>query len=76
MADEIKDTIPVILPKIEGSVLFGVSSRAVIAILLVSAVCIMSVFGIPVVEPLYTLALTATAYYFGHTVGSSTKTKL
>jgi len=28
MADEIKDTIPVILPKIEGSVLFGVSSRA------------------------------------------------
>jgi len=72
MSDEIKDTtVPSTKP--DGSMLFGISSRAVIAILLVLTVCIMSALGIPIVEPIYTLVLTVVAFYFGHIQGSNKK---
>lgn len=49
----------------EESTLFNVSIRAWTLLLLVLTVCIMSVIGIEVKEPLYTLVGLAVGFYFG-----------
>jgi len=54
------------LPKVTlESELFGVSIRAWTLMILVLTVCIMSVMGIEVREPLYTLVGLAVGFYFG-----------
>lgn len=47
------------------SELLGVSIRAWTLLILVITVCIMSVIGIEVREPLYTLVGLAVGFYFG-----------
>ena len=59
-----------VTPQNDGSQIFGVSLRGIIAIILVGTVCLLSGFKIPVLEPLYTLVTMATGFYFGHTVGN------
>lgn len=49
----------------EESTLFNVSIRAWTLLMLVTTVCIMSVVGIEVKEPLYTLVGLAVGFYFG-----------
>lgn len=44
---------------------FGVSIRAWLALILVYTTCMMSVLVIKVEEPLYSLVLLATGFYFG-----------
>jgi hypothetical protein len=47
------------------STLMGVSVRAWLALILVCTVCILSGMQIEVLEPLYSLSLIATGFYFG-----------
>lgn len=47
------------------SELLGVSIRAWTLLILVTTVCVMSVIGIEVKEPLYTLVGLAVGFYFG-----------
>ncbi len=49
----------------EESQLFGVSIRGWIAVILVSTVCLMSMFKIKVEEPMYTLVVMAVSFYLG-----------
>lgn len=49
----------------DDSKLIGVSVRAWLAILFSVTVCAMALGGMEVKEPLYTLAATACAFYFG-----------
>lgn len=49
----------------DDSRLWGVSMRAWMALLIVVTVCAMSMAGIPVVEPLYSMSLLALGFYFG-----------
>ena len=78
MSEEIKPIQPVTEADNEnnnsiGSTIFGVSLRGIIALLIILTICGMSAFGRPVVEPLYSNALTVLAYYYGHIHGSQTK---
>jgi hypothetical protein len=47
------------------SKILGVSVRGIIVLLVVATVCLMSLGGLTVVEPLYTLAGLTVGYYFG-----------
>ena len=47
------------------SLLFGVSIRAWIAVLVIGTVCFMSIREISIKEPLYTLAGLVVGFYFG-----------
>ncbi len=58
-------------PVNDGSQIFGISARALIAISLVLTVCGLSAFKIPVTEPLNTLVTMVVGVYFGHTIGIS-----
>lgn len=44
---------------------FKISVRAWIAVLIVVTVCVMSIFRVEVIEPLYTLASMSVGWYFG-----------
>ena len=52
------------LPK-DSSKLFGVSIRGWIVILMVITMCGMSIYGINIVEPLYSSILLGLGFYFG-----------
>jgi hypothetical protein len=54
-----------------GSMLFGVSVRGWLALLLVVTVCVLSGLKIPIEEPLKSLAIAVCAFYFGHQIGGS-----
>ena len=47
------------------SKLFGVSVRGWLAVLIIATVCILSFFRVKVEEPLYSLVLVTSAFYFG-----------
>lgn len=47
------------------SKMFGVSLRGLITLIVVLTVCGMSIGGLTVIEPLYTLAGLCVGYYFG-----------
>lgn len=51
--------------KLKESSIFGVSLRGLIALVVISTVCVMSVAVIEVKEPLYTLAGLIVGFYFG-----------
>jgi hypothetical protein len=53
----------------DQSRIFGTSLRGWISFTVVYTVCIMSLFGVDVKEPLYTLAGMVVAYYFGQEKG-------
>ena len=66
MSNEDQSEAPATNPSTsEESTLFNVSIRAWTLLLLVLTVCIMSVTGIEVKEPLYTLVGLAVGFYFG-----------
>lgn len=45
--------------------IFNLSARAWIAVVVILTVCAMSVMGVVIEEPLYTLAGMVVAYYYG-----------
>ena len=47
------------------SKVYGVSVRGWLAVLIISTVCILSFFKIKIEEPLYSLVLVTSAFYFG-----------
>lgn len=49
----------------DSSKLFGVSVRGWVAVTVVLTVCAMSLASVTVIEPLYSLSLLATGFYFG-----------
>ena len=49
----------------DDSKLFGVSFRGWLAFIIVFSVCMMSLSGVKVDEPLYTLCTVAVGFYFG-----------
>lgn len=51
--------------RLKESSIFGVSLRGLIALVVIATVCVMSVAGVLVQEPLYTLAGMIVAFYFG-----------
>lgn len=53
----------------DQSRIFGASLRGWISFTVVYTVCVMSLFGVDVKEPLYTLAGMVVAYYFGQEKG-------
>lgn len=65
MSEEIK---PETLQRAESephhSVLFGISLRGWIAVIIVLTVCVMSILALEVKEPLYTLAGMVIGYYY------------
>jgi len=66
MSNEDQSEAPATNPSTsEESTLFNVSIRSWTLLLLVLTVCIMSVTGIEVKEPLYTLVGLAVGFYFG-----------
>lgn len=60
-------------PQKDNSRLFGISLRGCVALILVLTVCAMSVMQIVVSEPLYSLSLTISSFYFGHQVAARNK---
>ena len=74
VAPVVVSTPPTAAANSDNSTILGVSLRGIIAILLVITICAMSLLKIQVIEPLYTLGITAVAFYFGHQVGLSKKT--
>lgn len=56
-----------------GSQAFGVSIRAWLALLLTLTVCLQSIFGQTIVEPLYSLSIMALGFYFGQKTSPTTK---
>lgn len=50
---------------INESSIFGISVRALIAFTLVLCVCVMSLMGLDVNEPLYTLVIMGVSFYLG-----------
>jgi hypothetical protein len=50
---------------VSNSVIWGVSIRGWIVLIVVLTVCTMSLAGIVVIEPLYSLAWVTVGYYFG-----------
>lgn len=66
MSNEDQSEAPATNPSTsEESTLFNVSVRAWTLLMLVTTVCVMSVTGIEVKEPLYTLVGLAVGFYFG-----------
>ncbi len=66
MSNEDQSEAPATNPSTsEESTLFNVSIRSWTLLLLVLTVCIMSMIGIEVKEPLYTLVGLAVGFYFG-----------
>jgi len=59
------ETQQILKPTKDDSRLFGISLRGLIALIVVLTVCVMSVIGVLVVEPLYTLAGLIVGFYFG-----------
>ncbi len=57
------------------SKLFGCSVRGLLVIMIVGTVCYMSVVGIIVSEPLYTLVGLTVGYYFGQNQSKTATTK-
>lgn len=55
------------------SSLFGVSFRGWLTLALIATVCYMSINGIEIKEPLYTLAGMVVGYYFGHSRNKTNK---
>jgi hypothetical protein len=56
------------------SQIFGVSLRGILAIIVLSTVCLMQSLGMKVEEPLYSLALVIAGVYFGQKFpGNGTK---
>ncbi len=53
----------------------GISVRGIIVLLIVTTLCAMNLMKIPVVEPLYSVACSAIAYYFGQATKSVTPLK-
>lgn len=51
-------------PESGHSVIFGVSLRGWIALIIVLTVCVMSILALEVKEPLYTLAGLVIGFYF------------
>jgi hypothetical protein len=51
--------------KTDHSTLFSISIRAWLTLIVVFTVCYMSIFGIKIEEPLYTLVGMVIGYYFG-----------
>lgn len=47
------------------STIWGVSIRGWIVMVVILTVCAMSLGGIEVIEPLYTIAISAVSFYFG-----------
>ena len=50
---------------------FGISMRGWLAVLLVVTICGMSAFGMPVLEPLYSMGFMALGFYFGQKVNQT-----
>jgi hypothetical protein len=57
----------------DHSTLFGVSIRGWVALILVVTVCVMGFLNIEVREPLYSLVLTVSSFYFGHQIAVRSK---
>lgn len=57
----------------QESRILGITVRGVIALIVILTVCIMSLFKVPVVEPLYTLVISVSSFYLGSRVGSMMK---
>lgn len=57
----------------EESSFFGVSWRGVLALIVILTVCAMSLMGIKIEEPLYTLVLVVSSAYFGSKVTNGAK---
>ena len=55
----------------DSSKILGTSLRGWISFTVVYTVCMMSLFGVDVKEPLYTLAGMVVAYYFGQEKGKT-----
>ena len=53
------------------STIFGISIRGLLALCLILTVCAMSLCGKEVKEPLYTLVMVISSFYFGHQVGKN-----
>jgi len=54
----------------DHSEIFGVSLRGWVSLILIVTVCAMSIMNIKVEEPLYSLVLTISSFYFGHQIAS------
>jgi len=57
----------------DESKFFGLSIRSIIAFELVTCMCIMSIFKITIVEPLYSAVLLGLGFYFGQKTTGGTK---
>lgn len=57
----------------QESRILGITVRGIIALVVIVTVCVMSVFKIPVVEPLYTLVISVSSFYLGSRVGMMMK---
>jgi hypothetical protein len=53
----------------DTSRIFGLSLRGWIAFIVIYTICLMSLIGLEVKEPLYTLAGMVVAFYFGQEKG-------
>jgi len=53
----------------QESRILGVTVRGVIALLVIGTVCAMSLIGVTVTEPLYTLVISVSSFYLGSRVG-------
>lgn len=49
----------------EGSKIFGLSMRGILAFEMVTVMCLMSIFKIEIKEPLYSAVLLGLGFYFG-----------
>lgn len=58
-------------PSPPDSSIYDVSVRAWLVVMIVATVCGMCAFGREVGEPLYTLVLISTSFYFGQKVASA-----
>lgn len=56
--------------KKDHSEIFGVSLRGWVSLILIVTVCFMSIMNIKVEEPLYSLVLTISSFYFGHQIAT------
>ena len=58
--------------KTGNSKIFGVSLRGWLAFVVIYTICLMSVLGVKVEEPLYTIGGMIVAFYYGHEIGKTT----
>lgn len=54
----------------DESNVFGISWRGILALLVIVSVCAMSIMGMKVDEPLYSLVLVVSSAYFGSKVSN------